>query len=121
MKFDRRQLMVYAVTDRAWIGKMSLCEQVEAALKGGATMVQMREKSLTNDYGAGLSGGGSKPAGSHGAVQGPLIIDDNISWLFCAVLTASMWARMTWMPHRPERSLGRIRFWALQRKQWSRP
>ena len=49
MKFDRRQLMVYAVTDRAWIGKMSLCEQVEAALKGGATMVQMREKGLTND------------------------------------------------------------------------
>lgn len=49
MKFDRRQLMVYAVTDRAWTGKMSLCEQVEAALKGGATMVQMREKGLTND------------------------------------------------------------------------
>lgn len=44
MKFDRRQLMVYAVTDRAWTGKMSLCEQVEAALKGGATMVQMRGK-----------------------------------------------------------------------------
>ena len=32
MKFDRRQLMVYAVTDRAWTGKMSLCEQVELSL-----------------------------------------------------------------------------------------
>lgn len=49
MRFDRRQLMVYAVTDRTWTGKMSLYDQVEAALRGGATMVQMREKGLTDD------------------------------------------------------------------------
>lgn len=71
MKFDRRQLMVYAVTDRAWTGKMSLCEQVEAALKGGATMVQMREKGLTNDTVQDYLEEALKPAGSHGAVQGP--------------------------------------------------
>lgn len=41
--------MIYAVTDRAWTGKMSLYDQVEAALKGGATMVQMREKGLTDE------------------------------------------------------------------------
>ena len=78
MRFDRRQLRVYAVTDRAWIGKMSLYEQVEAALKGGATMVQMREKGLTDD-----------PAGEYleealslraltKRYNVPLIIDDNI-------------------------------------------
>lgn len=49
MRFDRGQLLIYAVTDRAWIGKMSLYDQVEAALKGGATMVQMREKGLTDE------------------------------------------------------------------------
>ena len=49
MRFDRGQLLIYAVTDRAWTGKMSLYDQVEAALKGGATMVQMREKGLTDE------------------------------------------------------------------------
>ena len=33
MKFDKSQLLIYAVTDRAWTGKMSLYEQTEAALK----------------------------------------------------------------------------------------
>ena len=46
LRFDRRQLLIYAVTDKAWIGKLSLKEQVEEALKGGATMVQLREKEL---------------------------------------------------------------------------
>lgn len=49
MRFDRGQLLIYAVTDWAWTGKMSLYDQVEAALKGGATMVQMREKGLTDE------------------------------------------------------------------------
>ena len=46
MRFDRKQLLIYAVTDKAWTGKLSLEEQVEEALKGGATMVQLREKEL---------------------------------------------------------------------------
>ena len=29
-------MLLYAVTDRAWVGKQSLSEQVESALKGGA-------------------------------------------------------------------------------------
>lgn len=79
MRFHKRQLLVYAVTDKAWTAGQSLCAQVEEALKGGATMVQLREKSLgeenfdrvlrearelqklTADYGV------------------PLIIDDNIN------------------------------------------
>ena len=39
-------MLLYAVTDRAWVGKQTLCEQVEAALKGGCTCVQLREKEL---------------------------------------------------------------------------
>ena len=46
MRFHRNQLLIYAVTDRAWTKGRSLSEQVEETLKGGATMVQFREKSL---------------------------------------------------------------------------
>lgn len=39
-------MRLYAVTDRAWVGKQTLYEQVESALKGGATCIQLREKEL---------------------------------------------------------------------------
>lgn len=42
----RRALRLYAVTDRTWTGRQTLFEQVEAALRGGATCVQLREKAL---------------------------------------------------------------------------
>ena len=41
MKCDKRHMLLYAVTDRTWSG-----EQTEAALKGGVTCVQLREKEL---------------------------------------------------------------------------
>ena len=46
MKCDKQYMRLYAVTDRAWVGKQSLYEQVEAALTGGVTCVQLREKEL---------------------------------------------------------------------------
>ena len=46
MKCDKKAMLLYAVTDRAWVGKQSLYEQVASALKGGATSVQLREKEL---------------------------------------------------------------------------
>ena len=49
MKCDKQMMRLYAVTDRAWTGKQSLYEQVEAALKGGATCVQLREKTLSDE------------------------------------------------------------------------
>ena len=48
MKCDKRSMRLYAVTDRAWVGRQSLYEQVEAALKGGATCVQLREKEMND-------------------------------------------------------------------------
>ena len=42
-------MLLYAVTDRAWVGKQSLYEQVASALKGGATCVQLREKELDDE------------------------------------------------------------------------
>ena len=49
MKCDKKAMLLYAVTDRAWVGKQSLYEQVESALKGGATCVQLREKELDEE------------------------------------------------------------------------
>lgn len=49
MKCDKKAMLLYAVTDRAWVGRQSLCEQVESALKGGATCVQLREKELNDE------------------------------------------------------------------------
>lgn len=46
MKCDKRHMLLYGVTDRAWTGERTLYQQVEAALKGGVTCVQLREKSL---------------------------------------------------------------------------
>ena len=49
MKFNEKMLLLYAVTDRAWVGKQTLLEQIEDALKGGATIIQLREKKLDDD------------------------------------------------------------------------
>jgi thiamine-phosphate pyrophosphorylase len=44
-------MILYAVTDRAWLGDNGLETQVEAAIKGGCTFIQLREKYLKyNDF-----------------------------------------------------------------------
>lgn len=75
MKCDKNTMLLYAVTDRAWVGCQSFYEQVEAALKGGVTCVQLREKKLP---------GGEFLAEAEKMVQlchsygVPLIINDNV-------------------------------------------
>ena len=49
MKFRKEMLLLYAVTDRGWVGKQTLYEQTEDALKGGITLLQLREKNLAED------------------------------------------------------------------------
>ncbi|MGM9564786.1 thiamine phosphate synthase [Evtepia sp.] len=46
MSILKEQLLLYAVTDRTWVGRQTLLEQIEDALKGGVTLVQLREKDL---------------------------------------------------------------------------
>ena len=46
MSILKEQLLLYAVTDRTWVGRQTLLEQMEDALKGGVTLVQLREKDL---------------------------------------------------------------------------
>lgn len=45
----REDLLLYAVTDRHWLGEETLYEQVEKSLRGGVTFVQLREKTLGED------------------------------------------------------------------------
>lgn len=49
MKLDKKNLLLYAVTDRLHLGGETLADAVEKALKGGATFVQLREKELETD------------------------------------------------------------------------
>lgn len=46
MNCDKKDLLLYAVTDRSWLNGRTLYDQVEEALKGGVTFVQLREKNL---------------------------------------------------------------------------
>lgn len=47
MKLDSKSLLLYAVTDRAWLHERRLADDVEKALLGGATFVQLREKDAS--------------------------------------------------------------------------
>ena len=49
MKFDKKSLLLYAVTDRTWLGGETLYESVKKAIKGGVTFVQLREKKLDKE------------------------------------------------------------------------
>ncbi len=44
--FNKKQLLLYAITDRTWLEDNSLYEAVEESLKGGVTCLQLREKKL---------------------------------------------------------------------------
>ncbi|WP_294468755.1 thiamine phosphate synthase [uncultured Anaerofustis sp.] len=49
MKVNSEDMLLYAVTDRAWTDKEDLYTQVKKALKGGITFLQLREKELDDE------------------------------------------------------------------------
>ncbi|MBD5137371.1 MAG: thiamine phosphate synthase [Lachnospiraceae bacterium] len=42
----KQDLLLYGITDRTWLNGASLYSQVECALKGGVTFLQLREKNM---------------------------------------------------------------------------
>lgn len=46
---DGNLMRLYAITDRAWLNGRTLTEAVEQTLRGGATIVQLREKHLDDE------------------------------------------------------------------------
>ena len=75
MKLNNDMLRLYAVTDRAWLQGRTLFEQVEEALRGGATMVQLREKTLDEDAFFREAVELTRLCHRHGV---PLLINDNV-------------------------------------------
>lgn len=72
MKFD---LLLYAVTDRAWTGEKTLEEQLEEALRSGVTLVQLREKDLDEEAFIAEAKRVKALTSRYGV---PLIINDNV-------------------------------------------
>ena len=76
MKCDKKAMRLYAVTDRMWLGDRSLAEDVEKALKGGITLLQLREKSMDD---AAFLEEAKKIQKLCKAYSVPFIINDNVS------------------------------------------
>lgn len=49
MKLDKKDLLLYGVTDRKWLDGRKLVDDVEKSLKGGVTILQLREKQLDDE------------------------------------------------------------------------
>ena len=45
----KEDLLLYGITDRYWLNGRNLADDVELALKGGTTMLQLREKDLDEE------------------------------------------------------------------------
>ena len=75
MNCTAEMLRLYAVTDRAWVGRQTLPQQVEAALKGGATCVQLREKHLDD---ADMLAEAKTISALCRAYHVPFILNDNV-------------------------------------------
>lgn len=71
----RRALLLYAVTDRSWVGEKTLYEQVKASLDGGITLLQLREKEMPYEDFLREAKDMKALAASYGV---PLMINDNV-------------------------------------------
>ena len=75
MKLEKSSLLLYAVTDRSWLFNRTLENYVEEALKGGVTILQLREKELEEDKFLEEANNISKLCKKYNV---PFIINDNV-------------------------------------------
>ena len=50
MKLGRKDLLLYAITDSAWLHERTLKDVVKESLDGGATCIQYRQKHLDIEH-----------------------------------------------------------------------
>lgn len=81
MKSVREMLKLYAVTDRSWLNGRTLYEQVEEAILGGATCVQLREKEVEETLFKEEAVRLAKLCHRYGV---PLLINDNVQIAMCS-------------------------------------
>lgn len=74
-RFDKTDLNLYAITDRSWL-KNTLEEDVEKAILGGATIIQLREKNISDDEYIKRAESIKSVCDKYNI---PLIINDNVS------------------------------------------
>ena len=118
MSFDPKLLQLYAVTDRQWTGRQTLIQQLEAALQGGVTLVQLREKDL--DDAAFLAEARKVVALCH-RYGVPCLINDNLPWPWPPGQTGSTWARRTSLWRTFAAKWGPISSSGPPPKPWTRP
>lgn len=68
-------LKLYLVTDRKWLGNRKLEDDIEKAILGGVTMIQLREKHLNDDEFIKIADDVKKVCQKY---QIPFIINDNL-------------------------------------------
>jgi thiamine-phosphate pyrophosphorylase len=66
---------LYLVTDRRWLGERTLWDSVEEAIRGGVTLVQLREKEISSKEFLELAQRVKEVTDRHGI---PLLINDRI-------------------------------------------
>ncbi len=72
---DNIDYSVYAITDRYWHKDRPIEEMIEESIKGGATIIQLREKHISDDEFLSLALKSKKVCNKYNI---PLIINDNI-------------------------------------------
>jgi thiamine-phosphate pyrophosphorylase len=72
---QKTDFTLYLVTDRRWLGEKTLWDGVEEAIRGGATLVQLREKEISSKEYFELAKRVKEVTDRHGI---PLIINDRI-------------------------------------------
>ncbi|MCI8505877.1 MAG: thiamine phosphate synthase [Lachnospiraceae bacterium] len=75
MTFNKERLLLYGVTDRRFTGGRTLYEQIEEALMGGVTMIQLREKELSEEAFVREASEVGELCRRYGA---PFLVNDNV-------------------------------------------
>ena len=74
MNLKREDLLLYAITDRGCIGGRDMLCCIEEALRGGATILQLREKGISHEELVGLAKSVKAVCARYGV---PLIVNDD--------------------------------------------
>ena len=116
MRFDRKQLLLYGVTDRSWLNGQTLYEQVRQALEGGVSfLTASREKS----FGAGIFRGGKKRyKNCAGSTRCRLSLMTTWILHWRLMRTVCMSDRMIWRRGKCEKDLERIRSSEFRHTRW---
>jgi thiamine-phosphate pyrophosphorylase len=75
LKFDNKDLVLYAVTDRSWLNENTLENVVEEGIKAGITFLQLREKTIDQETFI-KEAKSMKRITDHYAI--PFVINDNV-------------------------------------------